>query len=63
MIRQQGFADAVVWNPGEEKGDALADMPEGGWKQMLCVEAAQVLRPIELAPGETWAGMQTLELL
>jgi len=53
----------VVWNPGQEKGDALADMPEGGWKQMLCVEAAQVLRPIELQPGESWAGMQTLELL
>lgn len=62
-IRQQGFADAVVWNPGEEKGDALADMPTGGWKQMLCVEAAQVLRPVELAPGESWAGMQSLELL
>ncbi|UXH78822.1 D-hexose-6-phosphate mutarotase [Roseateles amylovorans] len=62
-IRQQGFADAVVWNPGEEKGDALADMPTGGWKQMLCVEAAQVLRPIELAPGESWAGMQSLELI
>ncbi len=53
----------MIWNPGQEKGDALADMPEGGWKQMLCVEAAQVLKPIELPPGETWAGMQTLELL
>lgn len=63
LIRQQGFADAVVWNPGEHKGDALPDMPEGGWKQMLCVEAGQVLRPIELAPGDTWAGMQTLQLL
>ncbi|PIM52197.1 D-hexose-6-phosphate mutarotase [Roseateles chitinivorans] len=62
-IRQQGFADAVVWNPGQAKGDALPDMPEGGWKQMLCVEAAQVLKPVELAPGESWAGMQTLELL
>ncbi|OWQ84711.1 hypothetical protein CDN99_23545 [Roseateles aquatilis] len=61
-ISQQGFSDAVVWNPGQAKGDALADMPEGGWKQMLCVEAAQVLRPIELPPGESWAGMQTLEL-
>ncbi|RZI60714.1 MAG: D-hexose-6-phosphate mutarotase [Rubrivivax sp.] len=62
-IRQQGFTDVVVWNPGQAKGDALPDMPEGGWKQMLCVEAAQVLKPIELPPGETWAGMQTLELL
>ncbi|WP_343627893.1 D-hexose-6-phosphate mutarotase [Roseateles sp.] len=62
-IWQQGFADAVIWNPGQEKGDALVDMPQGGWKEMLCVEAAQALRPIELAPGETWAGLQTIVLL
>ncbi|MBO9687687.1 MAG: D-hexose-6-phosphate mutarotase [Mitsuaria chitosanitabida] len=62
-IWQQGFSDAVIWNPGEEKGDALVDMPAGGWKEMLCVEAAQALRPIELQPGETWAGLQTIVLL
>ncbi|MCH7345639.1 D-hexose-6-phosphate mutarotase [Pelomonas sp. CA6] len=62
-IRQQGFQDAVVWNPGEAKCAQLADMPEDGWRQMLCVEAAQVLNPVTLAPGEDWAGMQRLELL
>lgn len=63
IIRQQGFQDAVVWNPGETKGDALPDMPTGGWKQMLCVEAAQVIKPVVLQPGESWAGIQTLQLL
>lgn len=61
-LRQQGFSDAVVWNPGQTKGDALPDMPEGGWREMLCVEAAQALKPIELQPGEDWAGMQVLTL-
>ncbi|MDM4768109.1 D-hexose-6-phosphate mutarotase [Pelomonas sp. SE-A7] len=61
-VRQQGFADAVVWNPGPEACAQLADMPADGWQQMLCVEAAAIERPVRLAPGETWAGMQTLVL-
>ncbi|SEK77482.1 glucose-6-phosphate 1-epimerase [Roseateles sp. YR242] len=61
-VSQQGFSDVVVWNPGEEKGAAFSDMPADGYRQMLCVEAAQVLHPVELAPGESWAAMQVLEL-
>lgn len=63
LIRQQGFEDAVVWNPGAEKCAALADMPAEGWRQMLCIEAAAIEHPITLAPGESWAGMQSLTLL
>ncbi len=63
QIAQQGFEDAVVWNPGAEKCAALADMPADGHKQMLCVEAAAVETPVRLAAGEGWAGMQTLTLL
>ena len=63
QIAQQGFEDAVVWNPGAEKCAALADMPADGFKQMLCVEAAAIETPLRLAPGESWAGMQTLTLL
>ena len=63
QIAQQGFEDAVVWNPGAEKCAALADMPADGYKQMLCVEAAAIETPLRLAAGESWAGMQTLTLL
>ncbi|MCX2860454.1 D-hexose-6-phosphate mutarotase [Paucibacter sp. PLA-PC-4] len=63
LIRQQGFEDAVVWNPGAEKCAALADMPAEGWRQMLCIEAAAIEHPITLAPGESWAGMQSLTLV
>ncbi|MFN3811299.1 MAG: D-hexose-6-phosphate mutarotase [Roseateles asaccharophilus] len=62
-IRQQGFADAVVWNPGAAKCAELADMPPGGYEHMLCVEAAAIEHPIRLAPGESWAGLQSLSLL
>jgi glucose-6-phosphate 1-epimerase len=58
--RADGFPDVVVWNPGAEKGDALADLEPGGWRRFVCVEAAAVARPVRLAPGERWVGAQRL---
>jgi glucose-6-phosphate 1-epimerase len=63
VITQQGFDDAVVWNPGPERCAKLADMPPEGWSEMLCVEAATVGIPVQLPPGETWVGRQSLNLL
>jgi len=61
-IQQQGFEDAVVWNPGAAKCAALADMPADGYQHFLCIESAQVERPVQLAPGESWVGRQSLSL-
>lgn len=57
------WAETVVWNPGAHKCAALPDMPTDGWRRMLCVEAAQVFEPIELAPGEQWVGSQCLRVV
>lgn len=62
VIRQQGFEDAVVWNPGPERCARLADMPPEGWSEMLCVEAASIGRPVVLQAGESWVGRQSLGL-
>jgi glucose-6-phosphate 1-epimerase len=59
-IARSAFNDVVVWNPGPEKCAQLNDMPADDWQRMLCVEAAQVVEPVLLAPGDEWAGMQTL---
>jgi len=59
-IRHAAFTDVVVWNPGPQKAAQLDDLPEGDWQKMLCVEAARVIDPVTLPPGEEWAGMQTL---
>ena len=59
-IAASGFPDVVVWNPGPEKGGALADMEPGGFARMLCVEAAAVGTPIVVEPGGRWVGTQTL---
>jgi glucose-6-phosphate 1-epimerase len=62
-VLQQGFADAVLWNPGPAKASRLGDMPADDWQRMVCIEAAAVARPVTLAPGKTWRGTQRLELI
>ena len=59
-IHSQNFPDVVVWNPWVDKCAKLADMPADGFRRMLCVEAAAVREPIELAPGADWWGRQSL---
>lgn len=61
-VHQDGFADAVVWNPGPPKDARFADMPPQDWTRMLCIEAAAVQRPIQLAAGAAWRGTQRIEL-
>lgn len=57
------WANTVVWNPAQDLCKRLADMPDNGWRQMLCVEAAQVYEPITLPAGGRWAGWQRLQVL
>jgi glucose-6-phosphate 1-epimerase len=59
-IRADGFPDAVVWNPWQAKSARLPDMPDEGFRHMLCVEAAVVGKPIALGGGDHWIGRQTL---
>jgi glucose-6-phosphate 1-epimerase len=53
----------VVWNPGPALSQQLADMPDDGYQHMLCVEAAQIDTPVELAAGAQWLGWQQLRAL
>jgi glucose-6-phosphate 1-epimerase len=57
MLEQDGFADAVVWNPGADDARALADMADEEYREFACVEAAHIA-PVTLAPGTRWSGMQ-----
>lgn len=58
-IETEGFPDVVVWNPWIDKCAALNDMPPAGYREMLCIEAAAVARPVELEAGGLWSGRQT----
>jgi glucose-6-phosphate 1-epimerase len=61
-IETDGFADVVVWNPWREGAEGIGDMAAGEYRRMVCVEAAQVTEPAELAPGARWQGTQRLAL-
>ncbi len=52
VIRRQGSRSTVVWNPWAEKSAAMADMGEGAYRGMLCVEAANAAEDaVVVAPG------------
>jgi glucose-6-phosphate 1-epimerase len=54
--------ETVVWNPGALLSAKLADMPEDGFRHMLCVEAARIDEPVQLFGGAQWKGWQELAL-
>lgn len=58
IAQSPSWAQTVVWNPGAQK--VLPDLPAGGYARMLCVEAAQVMAPVQVAPGAEWRGWQRL---
>jgi glucose-6-phosphate 1-epimerase len=62
ISQSPSWANTVVWNPAQDLCKRLADMPEDGWRHMLCVEAAQVYTPITLPAGGRWAGWQRLQV-
>jgi glucose-6-phosphate 1-epimerase len=55
--------NSVVWNPGAALSARMADLPDDGYQQMLCVEAAQVDAPVKISPQATWQGWQRLTVL
>ncbi|WP_158716171.1 D-hexose-6-phosphate mutarotase [Blastococcus sp. Marseille-P5729] len=39
-VRGLGAPHTVVWNPGQQKAEATADLGPGEWRQFVCVESA-----------------------
>lgn len=62
-LQSSGFPDSVVWNPGRAGSEALPDLESDAYRHFICVEAALVVQPVELAAGATWLGSQTLRKL
>ena len=60
MVRQHGFRDTVVWNPGPVMTANLSDLTPSDHRRFLCVEAGVIECPARLSPGETWHGSQVL---
>ena len=55
IIRNQGSASAIVWNPWLETATKMGDLGHDGYLNMLCVETANALDDVvELAAGATY---------
>ncbi|WP_168224660.1 D-hexose-6-phosphate mutarotase [Rhodoferax aquaticus] len=59
-VSQQGFVDAVVWNPGPEGAAQTPDFAPDAHTHFVCVEAAAIGHPPALKPGGQWQGSQRL---
>jgi glucose-6-phosphate 1-epimerase len=59
-LEKTGFPDAVVWNPWIRRGATFTDLEPDGYLCYLCIEPSCILKPVSLAPGETWTGVQKL---
>lgn len=62
-VRATGFKDAVVWNPWVEKVTGFIGLDTEDYLRMVCIEAAQIGSPVELKPGMSWSGAQTLAIV
>ena len=61
VVRQTGFRDIVIWNPGAEKCASVPDLEKDDYQHFVCIEAATIREPVFLAPGECWEGTQVLD--
>ena len=54
-IGKTGSPQTVVWNPGEQGGNAIAHAKTGEWRGFVAVEAAACRdRIVALSPGESY---------
>jgi len=51
-------SDVVTWSPGPELSCSMADMPNDGYKTMVCVETARITKAMK-SSGETPARLGT----
>lgn len=61
-LEQQGFPDAVVWNPGAADSAALADMEGDEYQHFVCIEPA-LIEPVELKADAEWIGQHQIRVI
>ena len=61
LCQSASFGQTVVWNPGAMLCGRLPDLPSDAWHHFVCIEAAQIDTPVQLAPGAVWQGWQSFQ--
>jgi glucose-6-phosphate 1-epimerase len=55
QLEQEGYTDAVVWNPGAANAAAMVDLEDDEYQRFVCIEPA-VIEPLTLEGGASWRG-------
>ncbi|MEB0055214.1 MULTISPECIES: D-hexose-6-phosphate mutarotase [unclassified Variovorax] len=63
IAQSASCTETVVWNPGAALSAKMSDMPDDGYRHMLCVEAARIDENVLLAPGAQWQCWQQFTVL
>ncbi len=61
-LRALNMPDTVIWNPWEEKSKTIPDLPDDGYRSMVCLEAGTIVKPVKLSAGKSWRGGQLLKI-
>jgi len=59
-IGKTGSRVTVIWNPGAEMSKKIADMPDDGYKTMVCVEAANAYDDIAVVQPKGSCTLSTI---
>ena len=63
VVGKAGSPSTVVWNPWREKAAEIGDLPDHGYRDFLCVEAAiSNDRAVVLEPGQSHALATTIRV-
>ena len=62
VIDVEGSQSVVVWNPGQVNASTMPDVPDDGWSDFMCIEAANAGPDvIHLHPGDAHTLTQHVE--
>ena len=61
-IVQNNDTGTIVWNPWQEKSKSMADFPDKGYLNMLCIEAANAPEPVMIKPNESYTLSQSISV-
>lgn len=60
ILEKGGFREAVLWNPWKETGATIKDLHSDAYREMICLEAANVEPQIVVEPGELHSAWQRI---
>ena len=55
-LSSTGFSEWMIWNPGSVDSVHFADLPQGDWRHIICVEPVNVINPILIEPRKEFCG-------